>query len=106
MGISAMILSKRISGGPAGGPPETLRRYTAFFAGILLLLSFIFLALPALKNLDAIGPIIGILEESGIEAGEFWYTRVEKVGEAERIISSLDLIHEKPGISQGAGRSR
>jgi hypothetical protein len=106
MGISALILSKLISGGPAGRPPEVLRRIAGFLIGILLMLSFVFLFLPALKNLGSVGQIIDMLEESGIESGAFWYANVEKVGEAERHISSLELIHEKPGISPGTVRSK
>lgn len=99
------LFNKRISGGPPG-PPETLRRLIAFVIGILLLMGFAFLALPALKNLNAVGPAVELLEESGIEAGAFWYANVEKVGEAERQINSLDLIHERPGKSPDASGGR
>lgn len=100
MKTSGVIPIKQKSESPKECP---IRRFLltggAFLIGLLLLAGFAFFAIPASKNLYAVGTVVALIEDSGIEAGAFWYANVEKVSEAERYIKSLDLFYEGQGKS-------
>lgn len=91
------------NGGRIKRPPSILYRLTSLFLGILLLMSFAFIVLPAIKNHTAIGPYVEKIKNSGIEAGAFWYTDVEKVGKAVNYIH--DAMNTEVGI-QNTGNEK
>lgn len=76
-------LSYTREGGLARPPGASLKRWLALVVAVLCMAGFAFLGLPALERLPGLGPAVKAVRESGIEAGAFFYTDVDKVREAE-----------------------
>ncbi|AZK60739.1 hypothetical protein Daudx_2211 [Candidatus Desulforudis audaxviator] len=96
---------KQTPGGPAGPPGNTFRSWLALIVAVWCMAGFAFLGLPALERLPGLGPAVKVVRDSGIEAGAFFYTDVDKVREAElHVRHSREYAredgHNRPAVHQ------
>ncbi|OGW45845.1 MAG: hypothetical protein A2078_10725 [Nitrospirae bacterium GWC2_57_9] len=93
--MAAELIMKNAEWSGPPGPPRILKKWAPLVLGIMTIILFVVWVAPALGELSLIRTAVTAIREENIEAGAYFYTDVEKVGEAELYLrDSFRFSHE------------